>query len=57
MKLNAIFGSHMVFAAGLPIRVYGNGKGDEPVAEPAKFLGILIRTDSTVENRLSFGGT
>ena len=27
MKLNKIFSSHMVFAKGLPIRVYGEGEG------------------------------
>lgn len=27
MKLDPIFTSHMVFAAGLPIRIYGKGKG------------------------------
>ena len=27
MKLNSIFTSHMVFAKGLPIRIYGEGSG------------------------------
>ena len=27
MKLNSIFTSHMVFAKGMPIRIFGEGKG------------------------------
>lgn len=31
MKLNSIFGSNMVFAANLPIRVYGTGSGEAEI--------------------------
>lgn len=44
MRLNAIFGSHMVFAAGQPIRIYGNGEGNASIT----FGGITknIRSQS-----------
>lgn len=31
MKLNVIFSSNMVFAQGLPIRIYGTGKGEAQI--------------------------
>ena len=31
MKLNQIFTSHMVFASGLPIRIYGTGAGEAEI--------------------------
>lgn len=41
MKLNAIFGAHMVFAAGLPIRVYGNGKGEAEITFASTTLKVV----------------
>lgn len=36
MKLNSIFNSHAVFAKGLPVRIYGEGKGTAEIT----FAGI-----------------
>ncbi len=45
MKLNIIFGSHMVFAAGLPIRMYGNGKGEAEIS----FASQTVKVSSDSE--------
>lgn len=46
MKLNAIFGSHMVFAAGLPIRIYGEGNGSAEITFADKTAVISSNEDA-----------
>ncbi len=41
MKLNAIFGSHMVFAADLPIRIYGKGRGEATITFASKTISTV----------------
>ena len=58
MKLDRIFGSHMVFAAGLPIRIYGSGCGEGRVRFASQT--VAVRSDSErwqVElSAMSYGG-
>ncbi len=45
MKLNVIFGSHMVFAAGLPVRIYGNGKGEAEITFASQTVKVCSDSD------------
>ena len=58
MKLNAIFNSHMVFAASLPIRVYGSGKGQAKITFAGETKNVFSNTDEWMVEfpPMDFGG-
>lgn len=46
MQLNKIFSSHMVFAKGLPIRVYGEGEGVAKITFAGKEKTVVANGDN-----------
>ena len=58
MKLNAIFGSHMVFAAGLPIRIYGEGNGDAEITFASNTASITSEDNKWIVEfpAMEYGG-
>lgn len=48
MKLNRIFTSHMVFAAGLPIRIYGEGRGRAKISFAGRHRTVVSDNDSWI---------
>lgn len=58
MKLDPIFSSNMVFAAGLPIRIYGTGQGKGEVIFAGKSKSFVSETDTWILEfpSMDFGG-
>lgn len=58
MKLNPIFRDHMVFAANLPIRIYGEGKGSVKIDFAGQTTSLISAEDSwfTELEPMTYGG-
>ncbi len=58
MKLDPIFSSNMVFAAGLPIRIYGTGQGKGEVIFAGKSKSFISENDTWILEfpPMDFGG-
>ena len=58
MKLNPIFRDHMVFAANLPIRIYGEGKGSVKIDFAGQATSFISAEDSwfTELEPMTYGG-
>ena len=58
MKLNQIFTSHMVFASGLPIRIYGTGAGEAEIVFAGKTKRVISHEDEWLAEfpPMAYGG-